>query len=198
MAAPSLGLPAGRTCPAVRTCLEQGGDGAICRRCYAQKGRYVFKSVKAAQERRLVWWNATNPKTRASDLAGELRGTGSPSYFRCYDSGDLQDRGAADTWLHLADMMPAMHLWLPTHTWVLESHLPWLRELNAHPRIVVRPSAVAFGDHAPAVEGLAAGMSAPVRNSAPGLTADRVCPGQCGDCRLCWDAPELSVEFHRK
>ena len=200
MACPSWSVPAGDACPAYAASMkmETCGKEAICRRCYAQKGRYLFKNVLAAQRRRLEWWNATEPKERAAVLAAALALDGSPRYFRCYDSGDFDGPGAATTWLELAERCPHMKLWLPTRTWILPEMLPLLRDLNRHPRIVVRPSAMCFGEHAPEVAGLSAGTSAPLDNAAPGLTADRACPGQCGDCRLCWEAPCLSVEFHRK
>lgn len=200
MACPSFSLPAGKTCPALDLCLqsETGGREAICRRCYAQKSRYKWKPVRDAQERRLAWWDATPPEGRAQTLASEARAGGEPRYFRCYDSGDFRDARDRDTWLRMAELLPNTVFWLPTRTWMVPELLPMLRELNARPTIVVRPSAACFGDPAPVVEGLAAGLAAPVSNKNPGRTADRVCPGQCGPCRLCWEATDLSVEFHRK
>lgn len=206
MAAPSFGLPAVETCPALKRCLKvqrtaRKSDSeamSICAQCYAQKSRYRWRNIKANLQWRLGWWKSTSARDRAVVLANEVKKEGSPAYFRCYDSGDLDCTEAAETWLYMADMLPSTRLWLPTKTWILPEFLPVLRRLNEHPRIVVRPSSILFGDRAPVVEGLAAGSSAPRSNKALGLTADRVCPGQCGECRLCWDAPELSVEYHRK
>jgi len=132
-------------------------------------------------------------------LAAALESEGAPSYFRCYDSGDLTVPEDALTWLGLADRMPRMRLWLPTRNWILPEFDSALAALNAHPRIIVRPSAMCFGDKSPEVSGLSAGTTSPDDNKMLGAgLADYTCPGGCGACRVCWDRPELSVEYHRK
>ena len=198
MACPSFSLPARTTCPAAALCLKKAkaeGTEAICGRCYATKGRYYFSNVKTAQARRLEWWTPTHPVTRARVIAGLMTEAGSPKFFRCYDSGDM-DRSAAETWYHLAELLPDTILWLPTKTWLLPEYMPDLISLNRHPRIVVRPSAVAFDDPPPKVDGLSAGTASFWKEP---MKADVKCHEQCGaECRICWLRPDLSVSYKRK
>jgi len=181
-------------CPAcelsIRLARERGSE-AICERCYAQKGRYVFRQVRANQRARSQWWHATDPSDRAVILADAVRREGSPRYFRCYDSGDL-DLSAVETWLEFAELLPGTRIWIPTRTWLLPEFLPGLQALNDHPRIVVRPSSVAFDDAPPSITGLAGGHAAHWQE-APKATYR--CPGSCANCRICWDRPDLSIAF---
>ena len=194
---PSLSLPAGIDCPACELSIRlasEASKAAICERCYALKGRYVFRHVHTNQLARSEWWHNTDPTERALILADAVKREGAPRYFRCYDSGDL-DLSAIETWLKFAELLPHTKIWIPTRTWLLPEFLPGLLALNAHPRIVVRPSSVAFDDPPATIDGLAGGHAAhwlePVK-------ATYRCPGNCADCRICWDRPDLSVSFKRR
>jgi hypothetical protein len=198
MACPGFNLPAVEACPAYLACMaaDRGTGNAICRRCYAQRSRYTWASVKNALRRRWDWWIATPPLKRAEELAKAVKAEGYPRYFRCYDSGDLC-LNAEDTWLKFADLLPETRVWIPTRTWCLPERLDHLRRLSAHPGIIVRPSALCFGDRAPDLPGLSAGSSAPVEGQHPLMVADYVCPGGCGDCRVCWESPRTPVAYKR-
>jgi len=194
---PSLSLPAVIDCPAhdVSLQLARAQDReAICERCYAQKGRYVFPQVRNNQRARSEWWHSTDPIERAIILADAVKREGAPCYFRCYDSGDL-DLSAVDTWLKFADLLPGVKLWIPTRTWLLPEFHDGLCRLNAHPRIIVRPSTVCFDDPPATINGLAGGHAAHWREP---IKAMFRCPGNCATCRICWDRPDLSVSFKRR
>ena len=194
---PSLSLPAVIDCPACELSMQlarEAGKTAICERCYAQRGRYVFPQVRNNQLARSEWWHGTDPIERAIILVDAVKREGAPRYFRCYDSGDV-DLSAMETWLKFADLLPGARLWIPTRTWLLPEFLPSLRALNAHPRIVVRPSAVCFDDQPVTVRGLAGGHAAHWREE---IKAPYRCPDDCSACRVCWEKPELSVSFKRR
>jgi hypothetical protein len=194
---PSLSVPAVIDCPACKLSIRlarEAGREAICERCYATNGRYVFRQVRINQRDRSRWWHNTDPVDRAIILADAVKREGAPAYFRCYDSGDL-DLSAIQTWLVFAELLPSTRVWIPTRTWLLPEFLPGLRALGAHPRIVVRPSAMAFDDPPAVVDGLAAGHTAHWQE---GLKADFLCPGSCANCRTCWDRPDLSISFKRR
>lgn len=194
---PSLSLPAVIDCPAHSRCLElaeKQSKYAICNQCYALAGHYRFPCVKSSQTKRSEWWHSTSPTDRAMILADAVRREGSPQYFRCYDSGDL-DLSAVETWLRFAELLPGTKVWIPTRTWLLPEYLPHLRMLNCHQQIVVRPSAIAFDDPPPHASGLAAGLTSHW-HQAP--KSQHVCPGDCSNCRVCWDCPTLSVSFERR
>ena len=194
---PSLSLPAVIDCPACELSMrlaKEAGKDAICERCYALKGRYVFPKVRENQLVRSEWWHNTDPIERAVILADAVRREGAPLYFRCYDSGDL-DLSAIETWLRFAELLPDTKIWIPTRTWLLPEFLPGLLALNSHPRIIVRPSTVAFDDPPIDIDGLAGGHTAHWRDP---IKATYRCPGNCADCRICWDRPDLSVSFKRR
>jgi hypothetical protein len=197
MACPGFSIPARSGCPAYKASLavaETENKDAICSRCYAAKHRYKWGNVKKVLEWRQRWWLETAPKARATAIAVAVEKEGSPRYFRCYDSGDL-DLSAFETWHEVAELLPDTLLWIPTRTWILSEYLSELVKLNRHPRIVVRPSSICFDDSPPDIPGLAAGLCSSYRDP---VKTDRVCPGQCGKCRLCWTRPDLSVNFARK
>ena len=194
---PSLSLPAVIDCPACELSMRMAKEAhkaAICERCYALKGRYVFRNVHTNQRARSEWWHNTDPIERAIILADAVKREGAPHYFRCYDSGDL-DLSAIETWLKFAELLPDTKVWIPTRTWLLPEFLPGLLALNAHPRIVVRPSSVAFDDLPPAIDGLASGHAAHWHEP---IKATYRCPGSCANCRICWDRPDLSISFRRR
>ena len=195
MACPSFSLPAGVSCPALHLCVQKGkehGDDAICARCYARRGRYRFSNVRRSQTERWNWWQETPPDKRADFIVMAIQMEGAARYFRCYDSGDLDSPAACETWIRVAEQLPYTIFWIPTHTWMIPEMLPSLRELARVPNVHVRPSAVCFDDPPPVVEGLDAGHTAH-RSEKP--KADRICPGKCGQCRMCWTRPDLSVSF---
>jgi hypothetical protein len=198
MACPSFSLPAHLCCPADVACMKlaaEMGLEAICGRCYASKSRYKWKNVAGVLKKRQQWWQSTAPLERAEQLAEAVLAEGDVRYFRCYDSGDL-DRSAFETWWHFADLLPRVTVWIPSRTWILDDYLPDLIELNRHPRIVVRPSALCFDDAPPSIYGLSAGTSSAWKEP---MKADRKCTEQCGlQCRICWTHPELSINYKRK
>ncbi len=194
---PSLSLPAVIDCPACELSIrlaQEAGKPSICARCYAQKGRYVFPKVRENQRARSRWWHSSDPVERALILADAVRREGAPRYFRCYDSGDL-DLSAIETWLKFAEFLRDTRVWIPTRTWLLPEFLPGLQALNAHPRIVVRPSAVAFDDPPVDIAGLAGGHAAHWHDRPKAVYH---CPGSCANCRVCWDRPDLSISFKRR
>ena len=99
--------------------------------------------------------------------------------------------------LTIADLAATFRADLAEHQKMLASSL---RSLVSHGWIiVVRPSALAFDELPPVVDGLAAGTtvirSLPVLDSLPGV---RLCPktdprdgrNNCEDCRSCFDGSE--------
>jgi len=72
---PSLSLPAVVDCPACELSVKMARDAGkspICERCYAKKGRYVFRQVRESQHARSQWWHGTDPIDRAVILADAI------------------------------------------------------------------------------------------------------------------------------
>jgi hypothetical protein len=202
MPGPSWSLPAGKSCP--RAC------GTICANCYASKGCYSYPSTRNAQAARFDWTvqSMRTPEGRTSwvsTMVDAITKSGA-EYFRVHDSGDMFNISYAQSWLEVCRMLPEVKFWIPTRAWqaprsvlpTFDPLLDVLRQLAMLPNVVVRPSALNFGDHAPSVEGLHAGSTAEM----PDVFRAFQCPapgqgGMCCDCRTCWTSKDLPVSYSR-
>lgn len=132
----------------------------------------------------------------------------SSKHFRIHDSGDVFALGPDyyELWARIAVSNPDVLFWMPTR----DHHIPAFRRLvQTMPppeNLVIRPSALHFQDPAPVVEGFAAGSTSAYDGfqQAPIHTlADWDCPAYKGaahtctsqNCRVCWDRPDLSVNY---
>lgn len=70
-----------------------------------------------------------------------------------------------------------------------------LRHLAALPNVTVRPSAIFIGGDPPEVPGLAAGSSVTTNRSHATCPKSLRSPPSCGDCRRCWDEPQIPVTY---
>jgi len=205
MPSASWSLPALEACPFKVTV----GEGAICGDCYATKGSYsCYPNVKKAQRARFAWVRECL-KTEAGtdafvrtmiDCIGRTKNT----YFRVHDSGDLFSPAYTWAWVRIVQALPGIKFWFPTRSWrpmTMRNLNPatkvaWelaLLALAGEDNVTVRPSALFFNAPAPRIPGLAAGSTAADDGSF-------TCPAsrqnnECGDCRACWDAPELAISY---
>lgn len=206
----SWSLPAREACPYAFT-----GEGTICgdpgthTGCYADKGSYTaYPNVKKAQRARYSWVREclkTDEGTDAFvrtmvDVIGRTRN----EYFRVHDSGDLFSPAYTWAWVRIVQALPEIKFWFPTRSWrpltmskiSPATKVAWelaLLALASEPNVTVRPSALFFNAPAPRIPGLAAGSTAADDGSF-------TCPAsrqnnECGDCRACWDAPQLAISY---
>lgn len=171
--------------------------GTACSGCYALKGFYMFPSVQAALEKRLV---AIRHKQWVEAMTLLInRYSAKSGYFRWHDSGDVQDKEHLERIAEVCRRTPTITHWLPTR----ENRL--VRE---------------FAEAHEIPENLTIRMSAPLVDK--GLTFKKYglpfstihsreenfpeahhCPARqqdnaCGDCRACWrkDIPHVSYHLH--
>ena len=83
---------------------------AICHYCYALRGRYVFRKVKAAMEKRFA--SLSDP--RWVDAITTLIYRSGDRYFRWHDSGDLQSLDHLGKIIQVCRNLPRIKFWLPT------------------------------------------------------------------------------------
>ena len=83
---------------------------AICHYCYALRGRYVFRKVQAAMERRFD--SLTDP--RWVDAITTLIHRSGDRYFRWHDSGDVQSVDHLVKIIQVCKNLPQVKFWLPT------------------------------------------------------------------------------------
>ena len=85
---------------------------STCSMCYALKGRYTFKGVKAAHANRLE--SITNDNW-VDDMVLLIKHYGKKvPYFRWHDSGDLQSLDHLKKIVAVAMATPQVRHWLPT------------------------------------------------------------------------------------
>jgi hypothetical protein len=200
MPSASWSLPARKSCPRA--------NGTICASCYGCKNCYRYKTTRNAQYARFAWTveSMQTPEGRkqwVEHMVGAIRQSGC-EYFRIHDSGDMFSPVYSECWYEICKAMPDVKFWIPTRSWQqpcgpLPLHDPLLstlRKLAGLPNVTVRPSALNFGDYAPAVPGLHAGSTAAM----PDVFRAFQCPaakqgGMCADCRVCWDEKDLPVNY---
>jgi len=203
----SWSLPAEKSCPASKASVVKHGGSAVCGSCYAMSGFYRMTNVKDAQASRFSWVMSSLVQDNGDEfvsalvrmISDDVNERGEP-IFRVHDSGDLFNHAYVNAWGRIADALPDVQFWIPTRSHTLPLLLDSIRKLAARPNVVVRPSALAFDEFPPVVDGLAAGTtvirSLPVLDSLP--PGVRLCPktdprdgrNNCEDCRSCFDGAE--------
>ena len=187
----SFNLPASRC--KVGSLLAQI-EGTPCHGCYALKGRYRFDNVQNALEKRFkqrdhpLW-------VEAMTLLIERQ---SPSYFRWFDSGDLQP-GMLQKIVEVCRKTPATKHWLPTQE--RKMVFDFINSGATIPdNLTIRLSATKIGATAKpsqfptsAVDG-SGGVNCV-------LTIAKIrgkSVKTCGDCRRCWDkkVPHVNYKLH--
>ena len=202
----SWSLPAQKSCPASKLSIVKLGANAVCEECYAMAGFYRMNNVRDAQASRFAWVMDSLVNNDGNEfvsalvrmITDDVNERGEP-IFRVHDSGDLFNHAYVSAWGRIADALPDVQFWIPTRSHSLPMLLESIRKLAARPNVVVRPSALAFNELPPVVDGLAAGTtvirSLPVLDTLPGV---RLCPktdprdgrSNCEDCRSCFDGSE--------
>ena len=183
----AYGLPA-KNCKVGSTL--QKVPGSVCEKCYALKGRYVFKNVQNAQERRLA--SLTHPQWVEAMVF--LLKHKKAKHFRWHDSGDIQNEQHLANIIAVATACPEVHFWLPTReTGII---LNDSRHRGPVPsNLVIRVSGTMVND-SPLTK---------YKNTSTvafkGLPqTGHVCPapaqgGKCQDCRACWDPNVKNVGY---
>ena len=168
-------------------------DGSICSTCYANKGFYtLYPAVKRAQDSRLALFEA-DPHAWTSAM---VKLVSTESFFRWFDSGDLQSVEMLDSIVAVAVATPGTQHWLATRERGIVK--AWLQAGNTWPdNLVCRISATYF-DEVPANK--LTPWSSMAHKSTPSAAAWN-CPaptqgGACGDCRACWSQNVPLVTYH--
>lgn len=195
----SFSLPAKRTCPGVVL-----SSTSVCSACYADaRRRYRWRAVKLAQERRLAWTLEALASGRFVPALVGLITAREDVHFRLHDSGDFFAPAYVDAWREIVLALPTVSFWAPTRSWAgggtcrpdADPLLASLRRLSLLPNITVRPSALLLDDEPSVVAGLHAGSAVttdPARATCPKYLRS---PPACGDCRRCWDEPQVPVVY---
>ena len=173
-------------------------EGTVCSTCYALKGRYKFRNVQTALQRRLDCYRALTPNQWAShmiDLLDTLeREPFGSGFFRWFDSGDLQDVEMLRAIAEIARGTPDIQHWLPTRERYVVKQLTRRQEPA---NLVIRVS-TNFIDHLPRQEAPRHPQSAVVTDMTGVNCKAYNHDNQCGTCRDCWDPfiPLITYKLH--
>lgn len=166
---------------------------SICSICYALKGRYVFKNVQNALDRRFAkikdaMW------VQAMTIA--IGGTEASGYFRWHDSGDIQDVEHLDRIVQVAKNLPQIKFWLPSREYSILSQ--WKKENGDFPKnLTTRLSALKIDGPAPTSIAKRLGLTTS-GVSKEGFTCPAPDQGnKCLTCRACWDSSVSNINYKK-
>lgn len=198
----SYNLPAS-TCPTGS--LLRKVEGSVCSKCYACKGRYLFKNVKEALARRHA--SLSNPRWVEAMVYLIDKKSKAVPFFRFHDSGDIQDDEHLNKILMVVRSLPDIQFWLPTleaarikRYFFPHGHIP--ENLNIRistPMINCEPMTnvvemVAEKKGITYSTVYSKGTECNIFNICPAL---RFNTGKCGGCRKCWDRDVKQVIYLR-
>ena len=181
--------------------------GSVCEKCYARTNFYRMSNVKNAHARRKA--SLSNPQW----VPAQVVVTAKESYFRWFDSGDLQSMSMLIKIVAVACMNPHVNYWLPTKEYAIVSKYRKMRGY-VPPNLVIRVSAPMINQRLNSKYGLTsmvitdghkvdsdvsicdAAHTYKDGRKAVTITKDNKKQlGHCGDCRKCWDPTNKTTAY---
>ena len=160
-------------------------EGSTCSGCYAhERGRYRFKNVKNALNRRLK--SLDDPKWIEAMTVLVAHYSLKVPFFRWHDSGDLQSVQHLKNIFEVCNATPQVEHWIPTR----EAKFLPLNTDSIPKNLIMRLSG-----HK--IDKPAAGFW-PWTSTV--VTQAKSCPAaeqenQCKDCRACWDRGTANIAY---
>ena len=177
MPGPAHNLPAWKCITGVKL---QAVPGSVCAGCYAMKGRYRFRNVREALDRRL---QALEHQLWVEAMVTLIKGQ---DWFRWHDSGDIQSLKHLENIFQVCKRTPGTKHWMPTR------EVKFLKDIDpatVPPNLIIRMSSHMINQ-------------GPVKQwpwtSTVTSGEGRTCPApdqgnECGSCRQCWDRETPNV-----
>jgi len=181
MPGPAHNLPANRCITGAKLVKV---PGSVCAGCYALKGRYRFKNVQDALNRRL---KALEDPRWVDAMVTLVTGN---AHFRWHDSGDIQSEKHLLNIFEVCKRTPETAHWLPTR------EARFLKDIQ--PEVVPKNLKIVLSDHMVDQEKPASWWA-----FTSGVTTDAAqvtCPApkqgnECKSCRACWDPSVKRVVY---
>lgn len=149
-------------------------DDQICRKCYANKGNFMYELQQLYQVARFRWIkerlaDGATPEDLADDLEAAVltasrntkkrdRDGESPHFVRIHDSGDLFDMDYWRAWKIVCERLPDISFWCPTRMWMIPAYTAEFQR-DVPENLALRPSAYHFNESAPMIPRMAAGST---------------------------------------
>ena len=172
--------------------------GSTCSGCYAHKGAYAWRTVKAAYRRRA---DAIDRPLWVEAMAELItRKSRKVPFFRWHDSGDLQSVEHFGRICRVAELTPDVTHWLPTREYRIVSE--YVEQGGTIPaNLTVRLSAHMIGGAVPTFPRLSGLVTISTVSADDSYAEAHNCPARfqgnaCGDCRACWSPDVAHVDYH--
>ena len=175
-------LPAWRCITGVKL---QAVAGSVCAGCYAMKGRYRFRNVKEALERRQQ--SLKDPRWVQAMTLLVTHYSKKVPFFRWHDSGDLQGVDHLMNIFAVCEATPGVQHWMPTR------EVKLLKGIQ--PEVVPKNLIIRVSSHM-----IDQGPVNSWPHTSTVVQAGKTCPAQdqgnaCGSCRQCWDKTVSNVAY---
>ena len=159
--------------------------GSVCAGCYALKGRYRFKNVQDALQRRLA--ALQDPRW----VAAMVTLIKDQDWFRWHDSGDIQSLEHLKNIFEVCKQTPKTQHWMPTRE---AQFLKDIDPATVPPNLIIRMSSHMIGQ--------GPGKQWPWTSTVSTAREARTCPApdqgnECGSCRQCWDRSTPNVCYFK-
>jgi hypothetical protein len=171
--------------------------GSVCSGCYALKGAYSWPKVKNAYQVRLeqyqqnpsVWYKHMI-EIIEKESKRQIKQGNKQTYFRWFDSGDLQNIGMLQAIIQIAYNLPHVNFWLPTREKTILNN--YFKQGNRKPdNLTIRLSDNMIDKN----------IALPKKLNDVGILQSGVTTnedeanchsfkqhGKCLECRACWDS----------
>ena len=186
--------------------------GSVCSICYAyDRGRYIFQNVKDAMLRRYNYaMYSPHFVDVMSWLINHRRGGKSHiTWFRWFDSGDIQDEKMLDNICKICRATPNTHHWLPSKEWKIVTKYVHSNKLPKN--LTIRLSGLMIDGQPPTKLALKLGLTTStvithetydkISFKCPSSKQDGHCngftrkKGAKGGCRACWSGGVVNVPY---
>ena len=177
MPGPSINLPAVACITGAKLVKVKG---STCSGCYALKGRYRFKNVRDAMQRRLDKLHDPRWVESMVTLIDDA------PVFRWHDSGDIQSVQHLKNIFEVCKLTPGTRHWLPTR----EAKFLPLNFDSIPKNLIIRLSGQKINNPAASFWPWTSTV----------VTDGKSCPAkeqgnQCLDCRACWDRGTANIAY---
>lgn len=171
--------------------------GSVCQGCYALKGSYTWKSTKNAMERREG--KLANRSEFVENFVLALQGQ---TFFRWFDSGDLQSLEMLSDIVEIAEKTPTVSHWLPSKEVKIVSE--YLASGKTFPsNLTVRLSAyMVDSEKASSVTGNKSLVFSREKFEGEKTLGVFYCQapkqeGECRECRACWNKEVETIAYKK-
>lgn len=174
-----------------------------CFKCYAQRGNYLYPTVKNKQARVLDFMNSPDFIPR---MTGLIMSTGNP-HFRWFDSGDTQSVKMCLDIIAVCEATPFVSHWIPS-----KEKTFWMNAIKQYgkplPDNMCLRLSMPMDDKAPAGKHPYTSTTFTHYDSPAFTGDDDECPAEshkelygsytCGPCRKCWDKSIRNISYPKR